>query len=208
MATLVKICGITNKEDALAAAEFGVDLLGFVFSESPRQIEVNRAAEIVASLPPTVSTVGLFVNETEIVVEMIQDQMRLNYLQFHGDEDPDYCKRLKNERKVIKAFRIRDEASLVDIAKYDVDLYLLDAYAADARGGTGATFNWDLAIKAKEHGKPIILAGGLTPENVEDAIRKVRPYAVDVSSGIEASPGKKDHKLMEEFIRKAKSGKL
>jgi len=205
MATLVKICGITNKEDALAAAEFGVDLLGFVFSESPRQIEVNRAAEIVASLPPTVSTVGLFVNETEIVVEMIQDQMRLNYLQFHGDEDPDYCKRLKNERKVIKAFRIRDEASLVDIARYDVDLYLLDAYAKDARGGTGATFNWDLAIKAKEHGRPIILAGGLTPENVEDAIRKVRPYAVDVSSGIEASPGKKDHKLMEEFIRRAKS---
>ena len=205
MATLVKICGITNKEDALAAAEFGVDLLGFVFTESPRRIEVNRAAEIVASLPPTVSTVGLFVNETEIVVKMIQDQMRLNYLQLHGDEDPDYCKRLKNERKVIKAFRIRDEASLVDIAKYDVDLYLLDAYAKDAMGGTGATFNWDLAIKAKEHGRPIILAGGLTPENVEDAIRKTRPYAVDVSSGIEASPGKKDHKLMEEFIRKAKS---
>lgn len=204
MDTLVKICGITNKPDALAACEAEVDMLGFVFAESPRRIEVNRAAEIVSSLPTSVAKVGLFVNEAEIVVKMIADQLGLDYLQLHGDEDPDYCRGLGKVRRVIKAFRIKDEASLKDLANYDVDIYLLDAYAGPARGGTGATFDWKLALKAKELGKPIILAGGLTPQSVVGAIRKVRPYAVDVSTGVEASPGKKDPRLMKEFIRRVK----
>lgn len=204
MDALVKICGITNKPDALAACEAGADMLGFVFAESPRKIEVDRAAEIVLSLPPSVAKVGLFVNESEVVVKRVADQLELDYLQFHGDEDPDYCRRLRGRRKVIKAFRIKDEASLKDLADYDVDLYLLDAHAGPARGGTGAAFDWKLALKAKELSKPVILAGGLTPQSVARAIRKVRPYAVDVSTGVEASPGRKDFRLMKEFIRRAK----
>lgn len=205
MATKVKICGITNKQDALAACEAGADMLGFVFAESPRRIEVNRAAKILSSLPPSVEKVGLFVNEAKIVVKMVADQLKLDYLQLHGDEDPDYCRRLKKGRKVIKAFRIKDEASLKDLANYDVDMYLLDAYAETARGGTGAAFDWKLALKAKELERPIILAGGLTPQNVIRAIKEVRPYAVDVSTGVEAGLGKKDLRLMKEFIRRAKS---
>ena len=202
----IKICGITNLDDALAAADLGVDFLGFVFSEkSPRQIKIKDAIAIIKSLPSSVSTVGLFVDQEELAVKMIFDKCRLDYFQFHGGESPDYCKRVKEKGKVIKAFRIKEERSIEDLANYDVEMYLLDAYNEDKFGGTGAVFNWDLAVKAKKYDRPIIIAGGLNPENVARALQKVRPYGVDVSSGVEKSPGKKDAQLMKKFIQQVRS---
>lgn len=204
--TKIKICGITNLDDALAAADLGVDFLGFVFSEkSPRQIKIKDAIAIIKSLPSSVSTVGLFVDQEELAVKMIFDKCRLDYFQFHGGEPPDYCKRMKEKGKVIKAFRIKEEQSIEDLANYDVEMYLLDAYNEDKIGGTGAVFNWDLAVKAKKYSRPIIIAGGLNPENVTRALQKVRPYAVDVSSGVEKSPGKKNTQLMKKFIQQVRS---
>jgi len=202
----IKICGITNLDDALAAADLGVDFLGFVFSEkSPRQIKIKDAIAIIKSLPSSVSTVGLFVDQEELAVKMIFDKCRLDYFQFHGGESPDYCERIKEKGKVIKAFRIKEERSIEDLANYDVEMYLLDAYNEDKFGGTGAVFNWDLAVKAKKYDRPIIIAGGLNPENVVRALQKVRPYGVDVSSGVEKSPGKKDAQLMKKFIQQVRS---
>ena len=204
--TKIKICGITNLDDALAAADLGVDFLGFVFSEkSPRQIKIKNAIAIIKSLPSSVSTVGLFVDQEELAVKMIFDKCRLDYFQFHGGESPGYCKRIKEKGKVIKAFRIKGEQSIEDLANYDVEMYLLDAYNEDKFGGTGAVFNWDLAVKAKKYDRPIIIAGGLNPENVARALQKVRPYGVDVSSGVEKSPGKKDAQLMKKFIQQVRS---
>ena len=202
----IKICGITNLDDALAAADLGVDFLGFVFSEkSPRQIKIKNAIAIIKSLPSSVSTVGLFVDQEELAVKMIFDKCRLDYFQFHGGESPDYCKRIKEKGKVIKAFRIKEEQSVEALADYDVEMYLLDAYNEDKFGGTGEVFNWDLAVKAKKYSRPIIIAGGLNPENVTRVLQKVRPYAVDVSSGVEKSPGKKDVQLMKKFIQQVRS---
>ena len=202
----IKICGITNLDDALAAADLGVDFLGFVFSEkSPRQIKIKDAIAIIKSLPSSVATVGLFVDQEELAVKMIFDKCRLDYFQFHGGESPDYCKRIKEKGKVIKAFRIKEERSIEELANYDVEMYLLDAYNEDKFGGTGAVFNWDLAVKAKKYDRPIIIAGGLNPENVAQALGKVRPYGVDVSSGVEKSPGKKDAQLMKKFIQQVRS---
>ncbi len=202
----IKICGITNLDDALLAADLGADFLGFVFSEkSPRQIKTKNAIAIIKLLPSSVSTVGLFVDQEELAVKMIFDKCRLDYFQLHGSESPDYCNRLKTKGKIIKAFRIKEEQSIEDLADYDVEMYLLDAYNEDKFGGTGEVFNWDLALKAKKYGRPIIIAGGLNPENVARALRRVRPYAVDVSSGVEKSPGKKDAQLMKKFIQQVRS---
>lgn len=202
--TWLKICGITNLEDALRATELGADALGFVFyPPSPRWVDKETAREIIEALPRDVIKVGLFVDEPKGKVEEVAAYCRLGMFQFHGNETPDYCAMFG--RRVIKAFRIRDEGSLVFIPDYDVDFYLLDAYNPDVPGGTGQTFNWDLALRTKEFGKPVILSGGLTPENVISAIKKVSPFGVDVSSGVEASAGKKDHKKLKEFIEKVKS---
>ncbi|MEA3329052.1 MAG: phosphoribosylanthranilate isomerase [Candidatus Omnitrophota bacterium] len=204
--TKVKICGITNLDDALAATELGADFLGFVFSQqSPRQIKIKQAVKIISSLPGNVSTVGLFVNQRGLLVKLASQECGFNYLQFHGDESPHYCQQIRKEVKIIKAFRVKDKDSLKNLADYDVDIYLLDAYNKDNFGGSGSMFNWDLAIEPKKIGKPIILAGGLTPKNVIKAIEKVRPYAVDVSSGIEKGPGRKDHKLIKKFIEQVRS---
>jgi len=146
--------------------------------------------------------VGLFVDELEEKVNEITSYCNFDILQFHGDETPDYCK--KFPQKIIKAFRIKDKESLANIPKYEVDYYLLDAYSEELPGGTGRTFNWDLAKEAKKFGRPIILSGGLNPENIIEALKKVSPFGVDVSSGVEASPGKKDQKKLEEFITKVK----
>jgi len=200
--TWIKICGITNLEDALETAELGADALGFVFYEkSPRKITKEKAKEIIDKMQ-TVMKVGLFVDELEEKVKEITSYCNFDILQFHGDETPDYCK--KFPQKIIKAFRIKDKESLVDIPKYEVDYYLLDAYSEVAPGGTGGTFNWDLAKEAKKFGRPIILSGGLNPENIIEALKKVSPFGVDVSSSVEASPGKKDHKKLKEFITKVK----
>ena len=203
MAVTVKICGITNLDDGMAAAEAGADALGFVFCESsPRCISIPAAAQIIRQLPPYAVKVGVFVNASEELVLRTIGECGLNILQFHGDETPEYC--VQFGVMSIKAFRIRDEASLRCLKQYSTDAWLLDAYVADKLGGTGLTFNWNLARQARELGRPIFLAGGLTPQNVAEAVRLVQPYAVDVSSGVEASPGRKDHAKVKEFIQAAK----
>jgi phosphoribosylanthranilate isomerase len=204
MPVKVKICGITNLPDGLAAAEGGADALGFVFWEqSPRCISVEAAAGLIRQLPPFVIKVGVFVNAREDLVVRAARECGLNLLQFHGEESPEYCAQFG--LMTMKAFRIRDAASLQAAPDYHTDAWLFDAYAPDKPGGTGETFNWDLALQARGWGRPIFLAGGLTPENVAEAVRRARPYAVDVSSGVEAAPGKKDHAKVRAFIQAAKA---
>ena len=198
----VKICGITNAEDALVAVEAGADALGFVFFRgSPRFISPEQAAAIIRNLPPFVQMVGLFVNEDPVMVNSVADHCCLDLVQLHGDESPDYCATIK--RRLIKAFRVKDASSLEALPDYPVAACLLDAWSPAARGGTGTTFNWDIAARAAAE-RPIILAGGLTPENVAEAIATVKPYAVDVSSGVEIAAGKKDAALVRAFIRTAR----
>jgi len=199
MDTKIKICGITNLADAQLAVELGADALGFVFyHKSTRYIKVPDAANICNRLPPFVTKVGVFVDELEYEIEKALNDCLLTALQFHGEEPPGFCS--KFAAKSIKAISVRDEKSLHAAAEYDVDALLLDTYTENERGGTGKTFDWSLAVKAKEIGPPIILSGGLTTVNVQDAIRKVRPYAVDVSSGVEREPGKKDSEKLRRFI--------
>ncbi len=198
----VKICGITNIEDALAATEAGADALGFVFyPESPRFIDPGKARAIIARLPVFITSVGVFVDETEDLIRRIIREGGIQVLQFHGSESPVLCNRFRE--KAIKAIRIKDEQSIRDMKMYDVDTFLLDTMVEGAKGGTGKTFNWKYAEMAKEHGR-IILSGGLNPANVGEAVRQISPYGVDVSSGVEISPGKKDHIKIMEFIREAK----
>ncbi len=204
MAVKVKICGITNEADGAAAVEAGADMLGFVFHEpSSRYVSVSAASKIVRGLPPGTVKAGVFVNAPEELVLRAVGECGLNLLQFHGEETPDYC--LKFGLMSIKAVRVRDQASIDALAAYATDAWLLDAYAPSQVGGTGATFNWELAVKARELGRPVFLAGGLTPENVAEAVRRVRPYAVDVSTGVERAPGRKDHEKVRAFIRAAKA---
>jgi len=199
METRVKICGITNLADALAAIEAGADALGLNFYEkSPRHISLKTAAEIARHLPPFVMRAGVFVNADEDLVTRAIGECGLSLLQFHGDEPPEFCTQFG--LMSMKAFRIRDAESLKELPKFSTDAYLLDAYSPEARGGTGEKFNWDLAVEAQKFGKPVFLAGGLTPENVADAVRKVRPFGVDVSSGVESAPGRKDHAKIRAFI--------
>ena len=198
----VKICGITNQEDALMAVAAGADAVGFVFHEaSPRNVTPEQAAGIIRALPPFVQAVGLFVNMPIEFVNATAQVCRLDIVQLHGEETPEYCDRVS--RRVIKAFRIKDAGSLNPIRDYRAAGYLLDAWSPDAYGGTGMTFNWDIARAAGAFG-PVILAGGLTPDNVAEAVECVSPYAVDVSSGVEAVPGKKDRDKVLRFVRCAK----
>ncbi len=198
----VKICGITSNEDAHAAVEYGADALGFVFAKSPRQVTREQAEDIIAELPPFVSPVGVFVDEKTDTIKEICDFCGIYTVQLHGNESPLYLNDLKGY-KIIKAFRIKDEDDLKPLANYKPNAFLLDSYVKGVMGGTGMTFNWDIARQAHEYGT-IILSGGLTPENVKASIQMVKPYAVDVSSGVEASPGKKDKLLVKRFIANAK----
>ncbi len=203
MSVKVKICGITNAADGLAAVEAGVDMLGFIFHEqSPRYITPAAASGIIRQLPPSIIKTGVFFDAPPEFVFAAISECELNLLQFHGSEPPEYC--LQFGLMSMKAFRVRDAASLESLLEYNTDAWLLDAYAPGKPGGTGATFNWDLAIEAQRWGRPIFLAGGLTPANVAEAIRRVQPYAVDVSSGVETAPGKKDHAKIRAFIQAAK----
>ena len=198
----VKICGITNYEDASLAVELGVAAIGFIFAKSPRQITPQKARDIIHVLAPFVKTVGVFVNEESAEIKKIQHYCGLDLVQLHGDESPDLCHDLMPA--TIKALRIKNASSIQSSLAYqgNVKALLLDTYAKDKAGGTGTTFDWQLAVKIKELGMPIILAGGLGPLNIEDAVRTVRPYGVDVNSGVEQSPGKKSHKLMKDLMRK------
>lgn len=197
----VKICGITRPADATAAVGAGADALGFMFYEgSPRHITPARAAAIAQALPPFVARVGVFVNPGETLVREAIQVAGLTVLQFHGEESPEFCARFA-PWPVIKAFRIRDAASLDALpAHAGASAWLLDAYVAGRRGGTGTGFCWELAVRAKAHGVPVILAGGLTPENAGRAVLEVAPYGLDVSSGVEAAPGIKDPERMGAFM--------
>jgi phosphoribosylanthranilate isomerase len=200
----VKICGITNPEDAQAVVDCGADALGFVFfKDSPRYISPVRAAAIIRKLPSFVQTVGVFVNEPAEEIDKTVLECGIDLIQLHGDESPESC---ALSRRTIKAIRVKSLESLSSLEAFSdlVSAFLLDAYAPDKLGGTGLIFNWDIAKEAKQFGR-IILAGGLTPDNVAEAVRFVRPYAVDVSSGVELSKGKKDHRKVRLFIERAKS---
>jgi len=197
----IKVCGITNERDALWAVKLGVDALGFIFAESPRKVSPEVVKKIVLLLPPFISRVGVFVNEDKEKVRKIAKACSLTTLQFHGEESPSYCQEF-NEWKVIKSFRVKDEEVLKEISRYKVDAYLLDAYSIDKHGGTGKTFDWKVAKKVKGLGVPLILSGGLNTQNIVQAITKVKPYAVDASSGLEKEIGRKDYQKLRNFVRK------
>ena len=199
----IKICGITNLEDAMLAVAAGADALGFVFhNASPRNISLEQAASIIRQLPPFVQTVGLFVNKAPATINETADCCGLDIVQLHGEELPEECYAIK--RRVIKAFRVKDATSLETMHNYKVAAFLLDAWSPTAHGGTGLTFNWEIAASAAQTGC-IILAGGLTPENITAAIHQVTPYGVDVSSGVESAPGRKDRRKLLEFIYNVKN---
>ena len=200
MTPRIKICGITNFADARLAVELGADALGFIFyRQSKRYVMPVVAAEICRALPPFVSKVGVFVNESVAVIAPVIEACRLDVVQLHGEELPAFCQQFPV--KVIKAIRVRDEATVRTAAEYDVDAVLLDTYTSAERGGTGQAFDWTLAQQAKTLlTSPIILSGGLTTENVGAAIRQVQPFAVDVASGVERKPGKKDAEKLRRFF--------
>ncbi|MBP7826180.1 MAG: phosphoribosylanthranilate isomerase [Verrucomicrobia bacterium] len=204
MSVKVKICGLTRVADARAAVAAGADMIGLMFYPgSPRAISLAQAAAIAAALSPEVIPVGVFVNPASALVKEAIAAGALKALQFHGDEPPDFCTQFG--LMSIKAFRVRDANSLRVLPEYPTDAWLLDAYTPGSRGGTGEMFNWDLARAAQVHGRPLFLAGGLTPDNVAAAVRRVRPFAVDVSSGVESAPGLKDAEKIRAFVRAAKS---
>jgi phosphoribosylanthranilate isomerase len=198
----VKICGITNLEDARAAVAAGADALGFVFASSPRQVDPARVSEIISGLPPFISKVGVFVDADLEEITRIMTECHLDLAQLHGEESPDLC--LKLFPGAIKSFRVKGREVLESLPRYKASAYLLDGFSHRAAGGAGTTFDWDIAREAKRYGN-IILSGGLTPQNVHQAVAAVQPFAVDVSSGVEARPGKKDHQRLRDFIRAAES---
>ncbi len=203
MSVTVKICGIISEADALAVAEAGADAIGLMFYDgSPRHVSISQAKAISEALPKHIVRVGVFVNAEESQVAQAIADCALNIVQFHGDESPEDCGRFNVMS--LKAFRMQDSETLEDMQKFPADGFLLDAYVKDVLGGTGETFNWDLAVRAQELGRPIFLAGGLTSENVAEAVRTVRPFAVDVSSGVESEPGKKDPDKVRAFVAAAK----
>ena len=207
----VKICGMTNREDALAAVEAGADAVGFVLvPTSPRSVSRREVEEILRFLPPTVLTVGVVANEDPDFLKGLVRVCSLGALQLHGQEPPEQVRRLKEElsgMEIIKAVRVRDADSLKEIPQYKgVDALLLDTYDPHRLGGTGAPFDWSLAARAKEFDIPLIVAGGLTAGNVREVVRQVQPHGVDVSSGVEVSPGRKNFARIREFVLKAKQG--
>lgn len=196
-----KICGITNREDALCAVKCGADALGFIFYEkSPRYVAPEKAAEIICDLPPFVTPVGVFVNAPHI--DAIVKLAGLRAIQLHGDEPPEAC--LGHDVPVIRTLRVGNEFDALALRSHPVRTFLLDTARTGSYGGTGETFDWAKAREAKNYGR-IILSGGLNPDNVREAIEQVAPYAVDTSSGVEAEPGKKDHKKVRDFLARAKA---
>lgn len=198
--TRIKICGLTREQDVHAAVTAGADALGFVFyAKSPRNISPQHAAQLLRAMPPFVTSVGLFVDPNEDFVRQVRAQVPLDVLQFHGDETPEFCARFG--RPYLKAIRVKAGVDLVECAaRYaGAQGLLLDAYVEGVQGGTGASFDW--ALIPQELPLPVILSGGLNPGNVAEAIRQVRPYAVDVSSGVEAAKGIKDAAKVAAFIK-------
>lgn len=205
MMTKIKICGITNMEDAMAAVKLGADALGFIFyKKSKRYIKPAKASEITKQLPPFVKKIGVFTNEDHGVIRDITGEVKLDLLQIHGDETPEYCGRL--ESPYIKAFRLKDETTLPEVKEYSTDYILFDTYSKDEYGGTGHAFDWNILKDKPFENKYVILSGGLNPVNVGEAVSLLNPYAVDVSSGVEEYPGKKDIEKINKFIEAVKNG--
>ncbi|MGQ9812655.1 MAG: phosphoribosylanthranilate isomerase [Dissulfurimicrobium sp.] len=201
----IKVCGVTNPDEAREIARLGVDAIGLVFAKSPRQVDAQTARRIVDAIPPFVQTVGVFVNEEAERIRELIDYCGLDLVQFHGHEGPDECKAFAP--RVIKAVRLRSRADIQALISYQdaVRAFLLDTWSPHVYGGSGETFDWSLAVEAKEMlSRPIILAGGLRPENCAEAIGIVHPWGVDVSSGVEMTPGKKDMKRVRWFIETVK----
>ncbi|MCL7420517.1 MAG: phosphoribosylanthranilate isomerase [Methylobacter sp.] len=205
MRTRVKICGFTRAEDAVYAAQLGVDAIGLVFyPPSPRNVDIERAVEIVNALPAFVSVVALFVDEQEARIREVLDRVPVDCLQFHGDEPDEAC-RIYGKR-YMKAVRMREDIDIAALARryHDAAGLLLDAWHPDAKGGTGSRFDWDLI--PRQCALPIVLAGGLAADNATQAVQAVRPYALDVSSGVEAGKGIKDALKMAAFLRAVNEG--
>lgn len=201
--TRVKICGITNLEDARRASDYGAWALGFNFyKRSPRYISASNARDIIRRLPPFITPVGVFVNENEDTIKRIADFCNLSVLQFHGDETPSFCRRFKGY-KLIKVFRVTDKIDLLRLKSFDVaSVFLFDTFHREYYGGRGKAFNWNCLRDIENIKKPVIISGGLNPQNVIKVINKLEPYAVDVCSGVEKYPGRKDDHLLRSFIEK------
>jgi phosphoribosylanthranilate isomerase len=200
----IKICGIKREDDALDAIHAGVDALGFVFVPgTPRHVEIAAARRIIDRLPPFVSRVGLFVDADADAIAEVLEATGIDTVQLHGEETPEFSARWRGRAKVMKAFRMRGPETLDALEPYRgaVDAWLLDAHVPGVAGGTGARFDWDLAVEASCRGVPIVLAGGLRADNVAEAVARVRPYAVDVSSGVESAPGRKDASKMRALVK-------
>ena len=193
-----KICGITNLDDANVAVEYGASAIGFIFYEkSPRTISINNAKSISKHLPKTIARVGVFVNHEKDFINEAISEVPLDMIQLHSDETPDFCNQF--DVPISKALRIKNEASLSVMAQYDVAVFLLDTFSNDQYGGTGETFDW--SVLNRKFKTPIILSGGLNPENILDAIHAVNPSAVDVNSGVESFPGKKDYNKLKSLFK-------
>jgi phosphoribosylanthranilate isomerase len=199
--TFIKICGITNIDDAMEAASLGVDALGFILAPSPRRIHDAAAREIVHHLPFSVWKVGVFVNEELKQMRRIAEDCGLDAVQLHGQEPPEYCRQIP--LWVIKAISVRDIRSLEEMERYSCASVLLDTPGTDRAGGSGKTFCWEIALEARKK-RNFILSGGLNPVNVYTAIQKLRPIGVDVCSGVEKFPGKKDRPQMIEFVKEVR----
>ena len=200
----VKVCGLTSVEDSLLAVNAGADAIGMVFYEpSPRHVSIETAERIARAAGPFVTTVGLFVDASRAEVEGVLRRVPLQLLQFHGDESPEYCEAF--QRPYMKAIRVKPDMDIVEvISQYSSAVaVLLDTYKKGVPGGTGETFDWDRVPSQSQRQLPVVLAGGLTPENIQEAIFNTLPYGVDVSGGVESSPGKKDPQKITEFIHNA-----
>lgn len=202
--TKIKICGITNIEDANLAIDFGADALGFIFyPKSKRYIEPEEAYKIISKLPPFINIVGVFVNQAADEIKRVKEISGFDTVQIHGDETPDFCKELGC--KLIKAIRVKEKIDLAEVESYNVHAVLFDTYSANGYGGTGECFVWE-TLRDLNISKKVILSGGLNSDNVSEAIRIVNPYAVDVSSGVEDYPGKKNREKLKKFIQAVKYG--
>ncbi|MFQ3548214.1 MAG: phosphoribosylanthranilate isomerase [Armatimonadota bacterium] len=205
--TCIKICGITNAEDAIKAVELGANMLGFIFAESKRRVDISTVKNICRIIGPDIKTVGVFVEETEEILRAL-DECGLSYIQLHGNQSEQMAQRIGCE-SVIRVARVKDAEDIENLKNYScASFYLLDTYKKGLAGGTGEIFDWDLALLAHNLEKPFLLSGGLNTDNICDAIDKVKPFGVDISSGVESSPGIKDHNKLKELIenvRKADS---
>lgn len=201
----VKICGITNAEDALWAADSGADALGFVFAESRRRVSSEQAAAIRRQLPPFIFAVGIFVNPEPVRTREIFETVGLDFIQLYGGDEKRFLRGAGlSPSRLIRAIPVSSEADLTAIGESSAGIILLDTKVDGTPGGSGKTFDWSIAAKATALGRPIVLSGGLNPDNVQAAIRLASPQAVDVSSGVESAPGKKNPEKVREFIRRAK----